>query len=77
MLRTTLRQSQVLIECIGLRLTAQELGQSLHLILAATLFEHLVTVATTSSLVHGVVLEDCVEHVGGVDLRAAERNREY
>lgn len=74
MLRTTLCQAQVLIECIGLRLTTQEFGQSLHLILATTLLQNLVAVATASGLVHGIALEDGVEHVGGVDLGAVEQN---
>lgn len=77
MLRTTLRQSKVLIECISLRLTAQEFSQSLHLILATALLKNLVAVPTASSLVHGITLEDSVEHVGGVNLGAAEQNHEY
>jgi hypothetical protein len=32
----------------------------------------LVAVPTTSSLVHRIVLEDGVEHIGRVDLRAVE-----
>ena len=63
-----LGQSQLLVEGVGARLAAQELGQRLHLVLAATLLQHLVAVAAAMGLVHGVVLEHGVEHVGGVDL---------
>lgn len=66
----TLCQAKFLVERIGLRITTKEVLEGLHLILAATLLEDRVAVASTFLGVHGVFLEDGVEHVGGVDLGA-------
>lgn len=69
---TSSRQAHILVESIRLGLPAQELRQSLHLVLAAALFENLVAIPTALGGVHGVGFKDGVEHVGGVDLRAVQ-----
>jgi hypothetical protein len=58
------RESQLLVESICLRFSAEELNQSCHFILTAPLFEHGVAVPTTLFGVHRIFLENGVEHVG-------------
>lgn len=59
-----LRKPQLPVERIGLGLAAQELGERLHLVLAATTLQHGVAVTAALGLVHRVVVEGRVEHVG-------------
>lgn len=66
-----LGQSQFLVKGVGLGLAAEEVGQGLHLVLAAALLEDAVAVSAAGGWVHRIVLEDSVEHVGRVYLGAA------
>jgi hypothetical protein len=63
-----LADTKLLIERLRLRLAPQEFLQNLHLLFASTTLEHSVPVPATLLAVHGIGLEDGVEHVGGVDL---------
>src|SRR5690606_27156258 len=56
--------AKLLVERLGAGLPAQELLQRLHLVAAAALLEHRVSVPPTLLAVHGVLLEYRVEHVG-------------
>lgn len=61
--------AQLLVESLSARLSAQKLLQKLHLVNAATSFQNGVAVSTTFLAIHGVLLEERVEHVQGKDLR--------
>ena len=67
-LRRPLRKAQLLIKRVRLGFPAEEVNQCLHLILAAALLEHRVSISSSFLGVHRVLLEDAVEHVGAVDL---------
>lgn len=67
----SLGEAKFLVESVWLWFTAEEFLEGSHFILASSLFEDGVAVATTFFLVHGVIFEDGVEHVGGVYLGAA------
>lgn len=66
----TFGETQFLIKRVGLGLSAQELNQRLHLVLAASLFEHRVSVPATLLGIHRVLSKDTIKHVCRVDLRA-------
>jgi hypothetical protein len=67
---TDLRQSQLLIERLGLRFPSQKVRQGLHLVLTAAFLQNHVAVPTAFLRIHGIRLEDGVEHVCGIDLGA-------
>ena len=60
------RDAQFLVERLRTRLPAQELHQRQHLVLGASLLQHGVAIPPALSAVHGILLEDRVEHVGRV-----------
>lgn len=62
-------QPQVFVKCLVAGLSAEKFYQCLHLILAATLFKDHVSVSSSFFLIHRVLLEDGVVHVGAVHLR--------
>lgn len=64
-----LRQTQLPVKCITIRFTSKEVLQGLHLILASTLLEHHVSISAPLLAVHGVLLEDRIEHIRAVHLR--------
>ena len=66
---TLLRDTQFLVESVGLGLATEELLKNVHLLLGTTALEDGVAVAATFSWVHRVGFENGVEHICGVDLR--------
>jgi hypothetical protein len=62
--------AQFFVESICLGLSTEEVNESLHFVLASTLLENRVAVSATFSAVHRIFLENRVEHVGRVYLRA-------
>ena len=68
-LSTLFRDPQFLIESLSARFPAQELLQDIHFLFASSALEDCMSISTSLLSVHGVVLEDGVEHVRGVDLR--------
>lgn len=63
-----LRDAQLLVESVSLRLATKELLKDVHFLLGTAALEDGMAVAATFSRVHRVRLEDSVEHVCGVDL---------
>lgn len=61
-------KTEILVESIIGRLSAQELFQSDHLFLTATPLEHRVPVSSALLSIQRIRLERGVEHVRGVDL---------
>ena len=59
---------QLLVKRLGARLPPQKLLQDLHLLLGPPALQHRVPIPPALLRVHGIALEDAVEHVCGVDL---------
>ena len=60
--------AELLVERLSARFPAQKVFEDIHLLLRSTALEHSVSVPSPFLGIHGVVLEDRVEHVGGVHL---------
>lgn len=69
---TSLGKAKFLVESLWLWFAAEEFLEGGHFILASSLLENGVAVATAFCLVHGVIFEDGVEHVCGVYLGAVK-----
>jgi hypothetical protein len=63
------RDTEFLVKGLGLGLAPEEFLEDVHFFLGAATLEDGVAVAAALLRVHGVGLEDGVEHVCGVDLR--------
>jgi hypothetical protein len=64
-----LRDAQLFVESFGLGFATKELFENVHFLLGTTTLKNRMSVTTAFGGVHGVRLEDSVEHVCRVDLR--------
>ena len=71
----SLRQTQLLVKRVGVWLSAQELFERFHLVLTPATLEHGMAIPASLGGVHRILLEDGVEHVGGVDLGTTRVSR--